>query len=316
MLTRENRFFFSFFLFFHSVNAKYCICHFLFCSLYVEPVQTGYPWQPFYNASRNTLEEVPFYLGWRAGTEAAENQMRGQKWRLTGLYTGYFLFIWRLWKAPPQKGWLAKKKPKLHIEKIMKIALRDQRRKKKPDLTVFYSTAKCSIGHSEILILQILISFFFWVANEREMPALHVSQWDILALTFTVQESTVSGSCRIQSCGIQQACAWWEGGGGGGGTQPAGSSAGLSPSPCQELTGPIREERRPHPCMLISPVRGARVEGNCRGSLPWIQQQQQSHSITWAGKPGGRNAASWRRRHEARWPSVTSRLLRTVKGWS
>lgn len=64
------------------------------------------------------------------------------------------------------------------------------------------------------------------------------------------------------------------------------------------------------------PVRGARVEGNCRGSLPWIQQQQQSHSITWAGKPGGRNMVSWRRRHEARWPSVTSLLLRTVKGWS
>lgn len=37
----------------------------------------------------NTLEEVPFYLGWRAGTEAPENQMRGQKWQLTGLYRGY-----------------------------------------------------------------------------------------------------------------------------------------------------------------------------------------------------------------------------------
>lgn len=28
-----------------------------------------YPWQPFHNASRNTLEEVSFYLGWRAGAE-------------------------------------------------------------------------------------------------------------------------------------------------------------------------------------------------------------------------------------------------------
>lgn len=51
---------------------KYCICHFLFCCLHVEPVQTGFPWQPFYNAWRNTLEEVPFYLGWRAGMEAVE----------------------------------------------------------------------------------------------------------------------------------------------------------------------------------------------------------------------------------------------------
>lgn len=36
------------------------------------------------------------------------------------------------------------------------------------------------------------------------------------------------------------------------------------------------------------PVRGAWVEGICRGSLLWIQQQQ-SHDITWAGKPSGRN---------------------------
>ena len=315
MLTRENRFFFSFFLFFHSVNAKYCICHFLFCSLYVEPVQTGYPWQPFYNASRNTLEEVPFYLGWRAGTEAAENQMRGQKWRLTGLYTGYFLFIWRLWKAPPQKGWLAKKKKKTaHWENNENSSERPEK-KKKNDLSVFYSTAKCSIGHSEILILQILISFFFgWPMRERCQHCMWVSEtfWHWHSLYRRARSLGPVGSSHVEYSrrvhdgrGVV-----------GGGTQPAGSSAGLSPSPCQELTGPIREERRPHPCMLISPVRGARVEGNCRGSLPWIQQQQQSHSITWAGKPGGRNAASWRRRHEARWPSVTSRLLRTVKGWS
>lgn len=40
----------------------------------MEPVQTGYPWQLFHNASQNTLEEVPFYLGWRAGTEAVGNE--------------------------------------------------------------------------------------------------------------------------------------------------------------------------------------------------------------------------------------------------
>lgn len=120
---------FFFLSFFFPTNAKYCICHFLFCCLYVEPVQTGYPWQPFYNASRNTLEEVPFYLGWRAGTEAAENQMRGQKWRLTGLYTGYFLFIWRLWKAPPQKGWLAKKKKKADWENNENSSERPEKKK-------------------------------------------------------------------------------------------------------------------------------------------------------------------------------------------
>lgn len=52
---------------------------------------------------------------------------------------------------------------------------------------------------------------------------------------------------QVQSCGIQQAWAWWEGG-----TQPAGSSAGVSGCPCQELRGPISEKLRPHPCMLIS----------------------------------------------------------------
>lgn len=36
-------------------------------------------------------------------------------------------------------------------------------------------------------------------------------------------------------------------------TEPAGSSVGVSQSPCQELTGPIREELRPHPCMQIRP---------------------------------------------------------------
>lgn len=46
------------------------------------------------------------------------------------------------------------------------------------------------------------------------------------------------------------------------GAQPAGSSAGVSQSPCQEPTGPIREELGPHPCMQIR----AEVEGVCRGS--------------------------------------------------
>lgn len=53
---------------------------------------------------------------------------------------------------------------------------------------------------------------------------------------------------RVQSCGMQQAWAWWEGS-----IQPAGSSAGVRQNPCQELTGPISEGLRPHPCMLISP---------------------------------------------------------------
>lgn len=52
------------------------------------------------------------------------------------------------------------------------------------------------------------------------------------------------------------------GGRGGGEAQPAGSSAGVSQSPCQEPTGPIREELGPHPCMQIR----AEVEGVCRGS--------------------------------------------------
>lgn len=60
------------------------------------------------------------------------------------------------------------------------------------------------------------------------------------------------------------------------------------------------------------PVRGAWVEGICRGSLPWIRQQ--SHNITWAGKPSVRNVVSWHRLHEASWPSVTSPPIRTVKG--
>lgn len=53
---------------------------------------------------------------------------------------------------------------------------------------------------------------------------------------------------QVQSCGMQQAWAWWEGS-----IQPAGSSAGVRQNPCQELTGPISEGLRPHPCMLISP---------------------------------------------------------------
>lgn len=69
---------------------------------------------------------------------------------------------------------------------------------------------------------------------------------------------------QVQSCGIQQAWAWWEGG-----KQPAGSSAGVSQSPCQELTGPIREELRPHPGMLISPSEepGSRASAgvHCHG---------------------------------------------------
>ena len=159
-------------------------------------------------------------------------------------------------------------------------------------------------------------SFFFfcvWTVH-RELPALHVSQWDILALTFTVQESTVSGSCRIQSCGIQQACAWWEG---GGGHTASWVFCRVEPEPMPGTDRTNQGRAQASSMHANQPVRGARVEGNCRGSLPWIQQQQQqSHSITWAGKPGGRNVVSWRRRHEAQWPSVTSLLLRTVKGWS
>lgn len=59
----------------------------------------------------------------------------------------------------------------------MKIALRDQRRKNDDVRCVgFYSMAKCSIGHSEIFILQILIFFFCVWTVHRELPALHVSQ--------------------------------------------------------------------------------------------------------------------------------------------
>lgn len=85
---------------------------------------------------------------------------------------------------------------------------------------------------------------------------------------------------QVQSCGMQQAWAWWEGS-----IQPAGSSAGVRQNPCQELTGPISEGLRPHPCMLISP---SEEPGSRAFALLWIQQQQ-SHDITWAGKPSGRN---------------------------
>lgn len=43
--------------------------HVSFLTLLPMAVQTGYPWQPFHNGSQNTLEEVFFYLGQRAGTE-------------------------------------------------------------------------------------------------------------------------------------------------------------------------------------------------------------------------------------------------------
>lgn len=86
--------------------------------------------------------------------------------------------------------------------------------------------------------------------------------------------------------------------GGGGCTQPAGSSAGLSPSPCQELTGPIREERRPHPCMLISPseepgsraTAGVHCHGYSSSSSPTVlpEQVNQAEGIWCLGVGGTR----------------------------
>jgi len=110
---------------------------------------------------------------------------------------------------------------------------------------------------------------------------------------------------RVQSCGMQQAWVWLEGS-----VQPAGSSAVMSQNPCQELTGPIREEPGPHPCMLISSSEEPGLGASVGGSLLWIQQQ--SHNITWAGKPSGMNVVSWHWLHEAPWPSITSSLLGSV----
>lgn len=55
----------------------------------------------------------------------------------------------------------------------MKIALRDQRRKNDDVRCVgFYSMAKCSIGHSEIFILQILIFFFLCVDSAQRVASI------------------------------------------------------------------------------------------------------------------------------------------------
>lgn len=111
---------------------------------------------------------------------------------------------------------------------------------------------------------------------------------------------------RGQSCGIQQAWAWWEGG-----IQPAGSSAGVSQSPMPGSDRTNQGRAQASSMHANQAVRGARVEGICRGSLPWLQQQ--SHNITWAGKSCGRNVVSWHWLLEAPWLWVTSPLLRTVK---
>lgn len=97
---------------------------------------------------------------------------------------------------------------------------------------------------------------------------------------------------RVQSCGIHQAWAWWEGG------HTASwvfCRVELELMPGVDRTNQGRAQASS--MHAKQSIRGAWVEGICRGALPWIQQQ--SHDITWAGKPSGRNAVPWRRRHEA-----------------
>lgn len=85
----------------------------------------------------------------------------------------------------------------------------------------------------------------------------------------TAGASVMRGSVCVSVC--ECVCVWWRGSkveSGGGqhwgrcSAQPAGSSAGESHSPCQQPTGPIREEFGLHPCMQIR----AEVEGIGRGS--------------------------------------------------
>lgn len=283
---------------------KYCICHFLFCCLHVEPVQTGYPWQPFYNAWRNTLEEVPFYLGWRAGMEAAEKSNERAKVTADRIFF-HLISVWvaRLKWSDLQKKKKKEKRSKLQTGWIMKRAHPGTAEETRwhnilsvPGLNTQENLFFFLVTELKILLCKCFVTFV--PSTQEDGSAACDSQRHSGAGIRSTGARCPGPGGRVQSCGIQQAWAWWEWvcvcvcvvvmvmvmvrWGWGGGAQPAGSSAGVSQSPCQELTGPIREELGPHPCMQIS----AEVEGVCRGSC---HGRRSAHAlITWAGKTGGR----------------------------
>lgn len=155
-------------------NVKYHICHFPSCCLYLEPVHTGYPWQQFYNASQNTSEEVPFYLGQRAGTE---NQMWEQMWQVTGCTESIPFSAWQM---------------EINVRNNKELTHRDKR-------------ISCHIDHFWGSTSAVFLS------HRKAVISSHAWVWDTsmgIYYTWVCSQDTPG---QIQSCRIQQAQAWWHG---------------------------------------------------------------------------------------------------------
>lgn len=263
---------------------KYCVCHFS-CCLHVEPVQTGYPWQPFYNARRNTSEEVPFYLGWRAGVEAAEKSNKRPKVIVDGIFFSLAIHeSCSLKWCDLQK----KKKKRKKEEKKKKLQAADWLNNEKSPgkagetwwhniLSVwglniqkkalfFFSSGRVDTNTFVAFIPSAWEGSIAARASQRHSGtgvrsagAPCPGSWRTSPVMWnTAGASVMRGSVCVSVC--ECVCVWWRGSkveSGGGqhwgrcSAQPAGSSAGESHSPCQQPTGPIREEFGLHPCMQI-----------------------------------------------------------------